>query len=248
MIFSRVVINIILKDDLELLLLSGMPIELNFGNLYPLKLKEIVKLGYNKYNYYISLILIDKLILQNNDTDLNDINNFEVIYELCKYDKHFKINYFNMLELFFKETIDMYDGFFYFGDLKEERIINKDNFDEFIILLKEINCMVNKEDNKFNPANDKAREIAERIKKAREKINKVKSKSGENLSLSDLISAFAFYNKNTDLNSIFEMTIYQFNNQFQRMQLVNNYEISIQSLLHGADPKKVEIKSFIAKL
>ena len=85
--------------------------------------------------------------MQNNDTDLNDINNFEVIYELCKYDKHFKINYFNMLELFFKETIDMYDGFFYFGDLKEERIINKDNFDEFIILLKEINCMVNKEDN-----------------------------------------------------------------------------------------------------
>ena len=248
MIFSRVVINIILKDDLELLLLSGMPIELNFGKLYPLKLQDIVKLGYSKYNYYISLLLIDKSNLQNEEDNLNDITNFEVIYEICNFNEQFKKNYFNMLELFSKETVRLWNGFFYFGDLKEERIINKDNFDEFIILLKEINCMINKEDNEFNPANEKAREIAERIKRAREKINKVKSKSGENLSLSDLISAFAFYNKNTDLNSIFEMTIYQFNNQFQRMQLVNNYEISIQSLLHGADPKKVEIKSFIAKL
>jgi len=238
----------ILKDDLELLLLSGLPIELEMGILYPLKLKDIVKLGYIKYNYYISLLLIDKSQLQNNDIDINDITNFDIVFQSCVMDEKFRKSYFEMLELFFKETVQLGNGFFYFSELNEKKIIYKDNFNEIIRLLKEINSMKNKEENEFNPANDKAKEIADRMKKAREKINKVKAKSGEDLSLSDLISAFAFYNKNTDLNSIFEMTIYQFNNQFQRMQLVNNYEISVQSLLHGADPKKVEIKNFITKL
>ena len=255
-------INIILKDDLELLLLSGLPIELNIGNIYPLKLKDIVKLRYSKYNSYISLLLIDKSQLNNNndnkDIDLNQITNFDIVFSSCLMDEQFRISYFNMLEVFFKETIQLGNGFFYFGNLikneldgiglESNRIIYKNNFNEIVNLLKQINSMKNKEENEFNPANDKAKEIADRMKKAREKINKVKAKSGEDLSLSDLISAFAFYNKNTDLNSIFEMTIYQFNNQFQRMQLVNNYEISVQSLLHGADPKKVEIKNFITKL
>ena len=238
----------ILKDDLELLLLSGLPIELEMGILYPLKLKDIIKLRYSKYNYYISLLLIDKSKLQDENIDLNNINNFDIVFQSCLMDEKFRKSYFEMLEFFFKETVQLGNGFFYFDELNKKKIIYKDNFDEIIRLLKEINSITNKEENEFNPANDKAKEIAERIKKAREKINKVKAKSGEDLSLSDLISAFAFYNKNTDLNSIFEMTIYQFNNQFQRMQLVNNYEISIQSLLHGADPKKVEIKNFITKL
>ena len=237
----------ILKDDLELLLLSGLPISIDICNLYPIKLKDIVKLGYSKYNYYISLLLIDKSNLQNEEDDLSKVSNFDIIFHSCLNYEQFRINYCEMLELFFKKPIKLGKYFFYFDD-NNNNIICKDNFDNIISLLKEINCMINKEDIEFNPANEKAKEIAERIKKAREKINKIKSKSGENLSLGDLISAFAFYNKNTDLNSIFEMTIYQFNNQFQRMQLVNNYEISIQSLLHGADPKKVEIKNFITKL
>ena len=94
------------------MLLFGEEIDIGICKLYPLKLKEIVKLGYSKYNYYISLILIDKSILQNENTDLNDIDNFEVIYGLCNYDEQFKNNYFNMLKLFSKETIKLSDGFF----------------------------------------------------------------------------------------------------------------------------------------
>ena len=39
--------------------------------------------------------------------------------------------------------------------------------------------------------------------------------------------------------------MYQFNNQFNRMQMIEDYDINIRSLLAGADSKKIQLKHYI---
>jgi len=156
------------------------------------------------------------------------------------------------LSFFFKEKVYFYeDGFLYIDHrICDDRngIISDNNFDLIIETIKKSNCLkTNNEDDDYNPANDKAKEIADKIRKSREKVNKLKAKNNESLDLFDIISAFSTYQK-IDLDRVYEMTIFRFYDQFKRMQKINEYDISIQSLLHGADPKKVEIKNFVCRL
>ncbi len=133
--------------------------------------------------------------------------------------------------------------------LEGEKTVNENNFNEFVDVLKVQNCLGDKqEEEKYKPSNKKAQEIADKLKKSKEKINKIKAKKGETLDLGDLISAYSAYSNSVDIIKVWELTFYQFNNQFQRTQLINDYEINIQSLLHGADPKKTKIKHFVSKM
>jgi len=229
-------------EDLELLLLFGEEIDIGICKLYPLKLKEIVKLGYSKYNYYISLILIDKSILQNENTDLNDIDNFEVIYGLCNYDEQFKDNYFNMLELFSKETINLSDGFFYFGDLKENRIINKDNFDEIIKIIKRINFVKEqKKEEDYNPGNEEARKFIEEIKKKKELYAKL-NKNSNSVTLYSISSSIA-WKSHIGINSIRELTVYQLYDAYYRLGLIDNYDKTMHGIYAGTiDGKKIKLE------
>lgn len=244
------------KEDIELLLLFGQEIDIDIGKIYPLKLKDIIKLGYSKYNVYLSLLLLDKNNLNNtNDIniDLSQYSNFDVVYSICMVDEKFKQSYFTMLELFFKETIYLGGDIFYFGEFNKgkdnNRIINKDNFDEIIELLKVVNNISSIEDD-LNPADARTKELLEKRKKVREMVAKAKSKDndGEPLTLSDLVSSLCANSNSINLFNVWDLTIYQFNNQFNRMRMLEDYDINIRSLLAGGDPEKINLKHWMSKI
>lgn len=245
------------KEDLELKLLRGKPLDIGIGIIHPLTLDEIVELGYSRYNHYLTLLTIDKSYLENQgvDIDLSEIKNFDIIYENCLHHKDFLKEYFDMLELFFKEPVSIGDGFFYFGDINEiisgesKRVIYRDNFDEIVELIKQLNN-ISSMDTDLNPANAKAKEILEKRQKAREVLAKVKNADGDSepLTLSDLVSILCANGNNINLSNVWDLTIYQFNNQFNRMKMLENFNINIRSLLAGADPQKVELKHWMSKI
>lgn len=237
------------KEDLELKLLRGKPIDIGIGTIYPLTLDEINQIGYSKYNFYITLLLIDKDSLKKADVDISDFSSFDIIYQICLVDKQFKENYFNMLEIFFKETIQIGNGFFYFGNLNEKRIIFRDNFNQIIEILKQINNITTK-DEELNPADARAKEILEKRKKAREIVAKVKNAEDNNepLTLADLVSILCANGNNINLLNVWDLTFYQFNNQFNRMKMLEDYDINIRSLMAGADPSKIELKHWMSKI
>ena len=91
----------------------------------------------------------------------------------------------------------------------------------------------------FNPANDRAREIAEKLRKGREKAAAAKGESIAEVSiLSRYVSILAVGN-HKDINDLMEYTVYQLYDEFERYQLKLSYDMYIKQLLAGAkDPEK----------
>lgn len=231
-------------------LLAGLPFEIhNVGELKPITLKQIANIGEKQYQQYLNILCFDIDDLEFEKEVPKDITTYDILISNCVYSVEFKNKVISALSFFFDEEVQFIDKhyIFYLGKFQEERFIYRDNFNEIKEVLA-IQNSIHKRKSDYNPANSKAQEIAERLKKAKEKINKLKAKNEEELSLSDLISAFAFYNHSVDITKVWNFTIYQFNDQFKRMQLVEKYDLDVQQILQGADPNKVKIKHFISKL
>ena len=262
--------------DYDLKLLAQLPIELEGLEIHSPKLIDIAKIGNDKYDHYLSLLIANMKQFEIDESESESQfggSVFNFLMKNCVVNKDFKTLFFNAVRFFVKGEYDyeldilvdedecvlvfkigeLVDGDGKFVDGKGKAVVRNVFVDDRIYgelqeCLRLVNGIDGSEKNVVY-ASDKAREIAERQRKAREKVNKIKSKNNEQLDYFDLISAFCSYNKSgVDIIQVWEYTIYQFNDQFKRMQLVDDYSISIQSILAGGDPKKVDVKHFISRL
>jgi len=236
-----------MDEDIRLKLLAGIPFEINGILISPLTLKEIVSFGYLKYQLYL------RYFVENIDDYFNNIP-----------DEYKQLNGF---DLFINSNQEILDDFteaikFFFnekdlkvlsGDMQtivfsNNKLIYRDSWIEYCKIINLQNCVNKKQEDDYNPKSKKAQEIADKLRKAKEKINKIKSKNNEQLDFSDLISCLATNGNNLNLLNIFNLTMYQFNDQFKRMQMFEEYDINIRSLLAGADKDKIDLKHWISKI
>lgn len=114
-----------------------------------------------------------------------------------------------------------------------------------IILLQ--NKFVSKNDDNFKPLNDRAKKLREKILARKKKLSELKQDESNNIEFLDLISILCSNANGISLFNVFELNLFQFNDQFNRMKMIDDYEVSIQALLHGADSKNIKIKHWISK-
>lgn len=232
-------------------LLAGKPISVgNICAVYPLTLSEIVDLG-SDYQAYLQWLCIgfDDLI-SGDEIQEAGFNIFDVIVANCEMDNEFLDLMTSALQTFLKEKIifSSISKVFYVGDMSQRRFIDEEVFSQIQDVLVQQNCIIQQKEERFNPANEGARRIAEQIERARSKINKTKKNKDDDIDLSDIVSSFCARSRNTNILQVWDFTMYQFNNQFKRVQLGEDYDITIQSLLQGADPKKVKLSHYLTKL
>lgn len=121
----------------------------------------------------------------------------------------------------------------------ENYILNNQNFDGFKQILNEIFCLntlFNGENINYNPANEHARILAEKFKKRRQLLSKMKNNKGEGQKITILeryISILTVGEKK-DMNSFKEYTVYQLVDQFQRFLLKEQSDVYLQAKLAGA--------------
>lgn len=241
--------------DLEGKMLSNLPILIdNVGYIYSLTLKEIAQIGITRYNQILSFMCfnIEDIIKNTTDDDI-DYTTFDIILGNCLKDKEFAEIILLGLNLFFREDVNLSPniGGFIVGDIKEEqkRMITRDNYEEIKEIIKIKNGInKNKTKDDYNPANAKAKEILLKLKKSKEKIEKAKGSDTTDLTLWDLVSILASNSNNLNIINIWELDMYQFNNQFARMQIFENYDVNVRSLLAGADSKNVDLKHWLCKI
>lgn len=254
------------KEKIELKLLAGIPIEVEgICKVHTPKLYEIASIGEENYHFYLHLCtsepskFLDKNSLLYNEYKNLSTYEFLLLYSTFSYlnGNEAEVNILtDSMSFFLKEKVCFSlneDGepFFYLEESGQK--ITNDIYEQIkqIIMIQNGLEIKDNEDKEFNPKNKKAQEIADKIKKAREKIKKIKNKMNkdDNITLADLISIFSsYYKSKINILDVWKLDIYQFNDQFQRMKINEEYEISIQSLLHGADPNEVKVKNFLTKI
>lgn len=218
----------------EMELLKGKPIDLGICKVYPLTLNEIVDMTEEKYNQALSIITFDKSRLEINDEELNQLTDCQVLLLYCYHNHEIRDLFFECVEIFLKEPIHLHEsGFFYLGDLEEQRIIDEKVLKQIQEVVKKQNFL-STEKTEFKPANDKAAELIEKIKKVKEKL--AKQNRDNELNLSDIISIVSCYSDGINIFNVWDMTIYQLYIAYMRLLMWDEYHTKFILVPHAENP------------
>lgn len=232
----------------SLKLLAGLPIPMSDSTcfVHPKTLLEIAAIGVEKYFKYVNILTINDLDIKKILSDA-DISIFDFVFLNCSQKNDFNdlfleaLNYFIKEEIIFVAEIES----FVVGPFGEQRFLTRDNFSEFQEIIKSQNFLNDKD--KPTSEDEAAKRIKQSLAKSREKIAKIKGKSEEKIEISDLIASLAI-NTSLSIDRIWNITYYTFNDQFKRMRLLEQYDTGLQSILAGADPKKVKLEDWIKNI
>lgn len=231
-------------EDLQLMALSKRPIYIGDVPIYPITLNEISSMKYSTYIRLLRILCIDSddvsLCLKNKLTDEKQIYDFLVYSALCEND--LKKYLLKILSVVCKTDIsfDNNTGTF----VADKFRINRDNFSSIQRVVRVRNCIETVQKDIENPANDKARELLQKRKMLRKKVQENKS-ADEHLFIADLVSILSA-GLRLPIEVVMEYDIYQFNDQFNRLKIFKDFDVNVQALIHGAESKN--IKHWLSKI
>lgn len=207
------------------------------------KMKELFMLEENDFFLISRLLIFSKDKITNKDKkSLEQKSNFEIIMSILNNSENIKNKTtLNMLLclLFPEYKITIEDRMILLVNTKDKenpiKIIDESNFDSFSEIIKEIFCMNDiKSDRDFNPINDEARRIAEKIKRGRAVAAREKGQLQD-----EDISIFKHYSKILCMNGftpeeVNSMTLYQLYELFNIFKNKISYEEWFELKLQGA--------------
>lgn len=256
-----------IREDLEHKLLSGGVIYIDDCPTYKVTLKDMADYGFSQMQSIITLMVTDdasasRFLGRTED----DISTFYVLMIALLQELRQNVNQderqepilYNaaiaFLSLFFKRKVyfDEKVGFIVKDDSDNiSFVLNEHNYNQFRNVLKYRNCFAELDTiDDENPANEMAAKLLAKRRMLKEKVNKAKKNQDgdDGISMADLISIFAEA-ENMPLQDVYcNYDMYQFNNQFNRLKIMDDYRINIQALMAGAKKEDVKLQHWISKI
>jgi len=244
------------NNTLALKFLLGKDINLvGIGVLKSKTLSQIEDVGHSLYNQYLSTLTIssdgiyDALDM---DDDGPEINPFDFIVENCKANANFEQLIIDALTFFFEKNIVLDKGCFYIyeqhsnGGVDPIGQLTRSNFYFFTDILKLQNCVQEDKSDK----NVKIRNAAQKefFKKLKAQRKKHKAKNSNESDITDIISAVCAKHPSLNVLNIGDITMYQLIDQYKRLHAIDDYFISVKSLLAGCSKEDVKLTHWATKL
>jgi hypothetical protein len=169
---------------------------------------------------------------------------YDLLVINCFYNEEYRNKVINGLNLFLKEDIQFDRDYLVFIVGSDDRLINKDNYEQLRYVLRVQNGLNNEDE--FKPTDNKAQSIIERLKQMRKKY--AKNNNDNTQTLADVISALCAKHPSINLLNVKDLTLYQVFDQFRRLNAIDNYFINVDSLMHGASDDDVTLKHWSMKI
>jgi|GEM_PF-1131274 len=263
------------KLDLEMKLLNGSILFCGNIPIHRLTLDQMTEFGYSKSQRLLNILTLrdedtKQYFKENIDNSTYNLIYYSILDEITKIrngdfleediDSFLFLSLPSFLMLIFQSNVsfDIDNGFIIenknsISDDDKYFYLNESNYETFREFLRYRNCLndADEEIDKDNPSNEMARMLLEKRKKLREKLRKSKNKDNEDdssLTIADLISIFAEA-KTMPLQDVYKKyDIYQFNDQFNRLKIMEDYQVNIRFLLAGAKSEDVKLQHWLTKI
>lgn len=226
-----------MNESVKLKLLAGVPLIVEDIVIKPLTLYEIAEIGYENYNSYLMNLVADVSDFKIPNVDLTNYDYYDILVNNMLYgDENYRSFIYEALRIFLKE-----DYLFNCETLVFEsklHIIDRNKFNNIKNVLMSQNCVEKKE--KLKMANSHAEQILQKMLKGRQQIG-----GNNTINFDDLVSTLAANQTGLNIKTIWELTMFQFNNQFSRMQMIEDYDINIRQLLAGAKKEDIQLRHYI---
>lgn len=227
--------------DIKLALMCGIDIpipELQLVIHQP-KIKEIAYIGTKDFFVGAQSICINKNNLNiEAENVLSNTSNFQIFMTMMQEkemaDKKLAVNQVFTL-LFPNQKVLLTPRSILVQDA-ESIMIDESNFESLQMCLKQIFCLNNSDSQQmgFNPQSKKAKEIAEKLMRGRQRIAEQNGEADADI-FSQYLSTLAI-GLQMPLSELMDCTVYQLFDLIKRYQLYIDWDIDIRSRLAGAKP------------
>lgn len=195
--------------------------------------KEIAYLGEKDFFTGIQLLCFNKSMIAQGENVLGNQSDFQILMTVMseKEAEKQKECVISVLEMIFPNQRSLITPrAFVIGD----KMIDDNNFNAFQNLLKDIFCLKSQlsQQGGYNPADKRAKEIADKLAKAKEKIAKQKGETDTSF-INQYVSILAVGLQQSVLETS-KYTLYQIFDQVERFGLYTAWDIDIKAKMAGA--------------
>ena len=228
--------------DIRLALMCGSDISVPEiqAIIHQPKIKEIALIGEADFFIAIQCLNVNKNLLHQDKILLQNTNNFQIFMTVMseKEARDKKKATQQLLQLLFPSYTIMFTPRSILLQGKDNSIIiDENNFDILQEISKQIFCVQNKNNQQagFNPANEKAKEIAEKLMRGRKRVAELNGSANASI-FSQYLSILTVGLSSMSLQELMDLTMFQLYDLVERYQLYISWDIDIRSRLAGAKP------------
>ncbi len=209
-------------------------------------IKEIALMGETKFFMAVQYLCLDKESLIQDETLLSSLTNFQVLMKVLEQsqDKDKKNAVIMLLTLLFPDYIPAITRNSIILTKQGENqplLIDDNNFDIFQSVLKEILCVNSLFQGNnviYNPANGRAKEIAEKLMRGRRKVAEIKSKGNNESVLTRYISILTIGSNTMSLEDCLNLNMFQIFDLMERYNAFIEWDVDLRVRLAGGKPDK----------
>lgn len=208
-------------------------------------IKDIAYMGEQKFFMAVQYLCLDKEMLVQDETLLSSLTNFQVLMKVLEQsqDKDKKGAIIMLLKILFPEYIAMITKNSIILTIvgKEPILIDDNNFDTFQAVLKEVLCVhsIFQGNNiVYNPGNEAARKIAEKLMRGRRKVAEIKSKGNNESVLTRYVSILTVGLNSMSLADCANLNLFQLFDLMERYSAFVEWDIDLRVRLAGGKPDK----------
>ena len=229
--------------DMALALMCGSDIPIPECQLviHQPRINEIALIGDIDFFTGVQTLCVNKSMITQGETLLTDTNNFQIFMTIMQEketaDKKEAVKQLFPL-IFPKYSVSLTPRSIVLRKDDENIILDESNFDAFQKVLFQIFCINTgpMETQSFNPQSKKAKEIAEKLMRARKRVAAQKVDTGS--IFSQYISVLTIGLNSMSLQDCSNLTMYQLFDLIERYMLYVNWDLDIRSRLAGAKSDK----------
>ena len=228
--------------DVRLALMAGSDIPLPECQitLHQPSIKEISFLGETDFFIGVQCLCLHKSMFVEDKAALSDINNFQIfmtmMMDASTADK--KVCVQQLLNLLFpKYKVLMTPRSILFQGDGDSQVVDESNFETLQDVVRQVFCANTgpMDQQAFNPANDAAREIAQKLMRGRQRVAAQRD-GGSQSSFSRYLSILTIGLDSMSLHDLVNCTMYQMYDLLERYMLYINWDLNIRTRLAGGKP------------
>ena len=230
--------------DLRLALITGIDIPIPECQLvlHQPSIKEISYLGDTNFFVGAQTLALHKTMFVQDKSVLDTINNFQifmtVIGEKEMADKKKCVK--DVLKLLFPDYSIMFSPqSLIFKDRDNNNlVVDESNFEQLQEVIRDVFCLRSgpMDQTAFNPADAKAKEIADKLMRGRKRV--AEQKGGANTSVfSQYLSILTVGLHSMSMEDLINCTMYQLYDLMERYQLYMNWDLDVRTRLAGGKPE-----------
>lgn len=228
--------------DIRLALMCGtdIPVPELQTIIHQPSIKEISYVGEQKFFVGLQSLTVNKGLLQQGNSLLESTTNFQIFMTIMKEQetRDKKDAVMNFFQLIFPNAQVIFTPISILLNKEGQQIIIDENSFEILQgIIKEIFCVNSgpMDQATFNPADEKAREIAEKLMRGRQRVAEQKGETNSS-AFGRYLSILTIGLNAMPLSEAMNLTMYQLYDLVERYTLYLNWDLDIRTRLAGGKP------------